>query len=88
MAVSQTNAEIQIAIHDTGEGISHQYNPLIFERFFRADVSRSRETGGTGLGLSNAKAIVEAHNGRVSASSPGLGQGSMFTNFLPLEKTW
>ncbi len=87
VAVSQTDDEVQIAIHDTGEGISRQYLPLIFERFFRADVSRSRETGGTGLGLSIAKAIVEAHNGRVTASSPGLGQGSVFTIFLPLEKT-
>ena len=81
----ETEKDIQIVVQDTGEGIDPDHLPYIFDRFYRADRSRSRNTGGTGLGLSIAKAIVEAHNGRVTVSSPGLGEGSTFRMFLPLK---
>jgi two-component system OmpR family sensor kinase/two-component system sensor histidine kinase BaeS len=74
----------KLAVQDTGEGIRPEDLPYIFERFYRADRSRSRDTGSTGLGLAIVKAIVEAHGGRITVSSPGqLGQGSTFTVEFP-----
>jgi signal transduction histidine kinase len=72
-----------ITVSDTGEGISADDLPHIFERFYRADRSRSGSTGGSGLGLSIVKAIVTAHGGYVWAESvPGKGTSISFT--LPL----
>ncbi len=63
-----------VAVHDTGEGINAQDLPRIFNRFFRADQSRSHDPGGTGLGLSIVKSIMELHSGSVEVQSqPGLG---------------
>jgi signal transduction histidine kinase len=75
-----TGAEIRVA--DTGVGIVPADLPRIFERFYRADNSRSRATGGAGIGLSIAKAIVEAHGGTISAASQP-GRGSEFLIALP-----
>lgn len=72
-----------VSIRDTGEGLEPDQLASVFDRFYRADKSRSRETGGTGLGLSIVKAIVEAHGGRVEARSPGKGRGSEFLLCLP-----
>ncbi|WP_269320929.1 ATP-binding protein [Bacillus sp. UNC438CL73TsuS30] len=55
----------------------------MFDRFYRADVSRARRTGGAGLGLSITKSIVEAHGGRIEVESK-LGTGTIFSVFLPL----
>lgn len=70
-------------VHDTGIGISAVDLPHIFERFYRVDKSRSRSGGGSGIGLTIAKHLVEAHGGRAWADSPGLGRGSTFSFSLP-----
>lgn len=75
--------ETVICVQDAGEGISEQHLPYIFERFYRADPSRSRETGGTGLGLAIVKQMVQAHGGYVSVESQP-GQGSCFSFTLPI----
>jgi two-component system OmpR family sensor kinase/two-component system sensor histidine kinase BaeS len=74
-----------LAVQDTGDGISAEDLPHVFDRFYRADRARSRATGGAGLGLAIVRAIVEAHGGQISAASEGVpGQGSTFTVRLPL----
>lgn len=73
---------INIHVKDTGDGISEEDLPYIFERFYRADKSRNRITGGSGIGLAIVKAIVEAHNGRISVTSK-IGEGSEFVISLP-----
>ena len=72
-------------IRDTGVGISPEDLPHIFERFYRADQSRSRESGGTGLGLSIAQWIAEAHRGEISVVSK-IGEGSVFRVQIPLSE--
>lgn len=76
--------EILVAIHDTGSGIPAEHLSYVFDRFYRVDKSRSRAGGGTGIGLTIAKHLVEAHGGRIWAESPGLGRGSTFTFSLPI----
>lgn len=78
---------VWLAVSDTGEGISAEDLPHVFDRFYRADRARARSTGGSGLGLAIARAIVTAHGGEISAASEGIaGQGSTFTIRLPREK--
>jgi two-component system OmpR family sensor kinase len=70
-----------VRVHDTGPGISPELQSRLFTRFVRADASRARKTGGSGLGLSIARAIVEAHHGEISVESePG---STTFTGSLP-----
>ena len=73
------NDAIQISVTDSGDGIAPEHLPFVFDRFYRIDQSRSRDTGGAGLGLAIAKAIMEAHNGRIWVSSQGSGKGTRFT---------
>jgi signal transduction histidine kinase len=76
---------IHLAVADTGEGIPAEYLPHIFDRFYRTDPARSRDRGGAGLGLAIARAIIEAHDGRITAKSSGIpGQGTIFTIQLPI----
>lgn len=82
--VKDNGENAAILVEDNGIGIPSEELDLIFERFYRADRSRSRKTGGAGIGLTIAKSIVEAHDGSLSAESPE-GQGSRFTVTLPKE---
>ena len=75
---------IQVSVADTGEGIPEADLQHIFERFYRVDKSRTRSTGGTGLGLTITKRLVEAHGGEITAASAP-GSGSTFTFTLPVE---
>lgn len=72
------------AVADSGLGIAPEHLPHLFERFYRVDKARSRALGGSGTGLTIAQAIVEAHGGRITAASPGLGRGATFSFSLPL----
>jgi signal transduction histidine kinase len=73
---------VHVEVSDTGEGIPDEELSRIFDRFYRSERSRSRDTGGAGLGLSIAKGIVEAHGGRLWVES-ALGKGSTFGFALP-----
>lgn len=78
---------IRVSVSDTGPGISPQDLPHVFDRFWRADKSRSREQGGSGLGLAIAKQLAQAHGGQIGAESTGRpGQGSCFWFTLPLAR--
>ena len=74
---------VEYAVTDTGAGVAAEHLPHLFDRFYRVDSARDRSHGGSGIGLSIAKALVEAHGGTISASSPGPGAGSTFTVRLP-----
>jgi signal transduction histidine kinase len=77
------NGAVEIRVADTGVGIPPEHLPRLFERFYRADPARSREDGGTGIGLAIARSVVEAHGGHIRAESE-LGGGSVFTFDLPV----
>jgi len=74
---------IEVSVSDTGEGIPAEDLPHIFERFYRVDKSRARATGGSGLGLTIARRLVEAHGGTITVESK-LGKGSRFSFTLPV----
>jgi signal transduction histidine kinase len=75
--------EVEFSVTDTGIGIAPEHMPNLFTRFYRVDKSRARPMGGSGIGLTIAKHLVEAHGGHIWASSAGLGQGSTFSFTLP-----
>lgn len=84
VTAGESGGEIVIRVADTGVGIAPEHLPHVFERFYRVDKSRARAGGGSGIGLTIAKHLVEAHGGQIWAESEGLGQGSAFTFTLPL----
>jgi signal transduction histidine kinase len=83
--VKGTERSVEVSVKDNGNGIPLEDLHNIFERFYRADKSRNRLTGGSGLGLTITKAIVEAHKGKISVSSE-LNKGTIFTVCLPKNK--
>lgn len=84
ISVIKENNDLLFSVKDTGPGISGDDLPYIFERFYRADKSRTRSGGGTGLGLAIAKGFVEAHGGRIWAGNLPAG-GSVFSFTIPVE---
>ena len=84
VVLERVNSHVEIAVSDSGKGISAVFLPRVFERFEQADTGPSRPHGGLGLGLAIVRHIVELHGGTVHAESPGEGKGSVFTVKLPL----
>lgn len=82
MAADRVASGLRLRVQDTGEGISSESLPYIFDRFYRADASRQREESESGLGLAIARSLVEAHGGTISVQSI-LGQGTTFSILLP-----
>jgi len=80
----RTDGGIEIVVVDTGQGISEDFLPYVFDRFRQADVSSTRTHGGLGLGLAIVRHLIELHGGTVSAASPGKGEGATFTVRLPI----
>ena len=81
---AESDAEgTRITVTDTGDGIEPAHLPHVFDRFYRTDTARTRDAGGTGIGLAVSAAIAAAHRGSLTASSAGAGQGSVFTLTLP-----
>jgi signal transduction histidine kinase len=81
---SATSADnVEVSVHDTGDGIASDELPYVFDRFWRGDKSRTRETGGSGLGLAIAKQIIEAQGGSIGVESM-IRQGSRFWFRLPI----
>ena len=80
--VTRASSGIEVCVSDTGEGIRAEDIPHVFESFYRGEKSRSRSTGGAGLGLAISRGIVQAHGGEIKVQSK-LGGGSQFTFTLP-----
>lgn len=80
---SRPHPTVKVSVRDSGGGISPDHLPHVFERFWRADTSRSRDQGGTGLGLAIAKQLVEAQGGHIGVEST-VGTGSLFWFMLPV----
>ena len=81
--VERVNSHVELAVSDTGAGISAEFLPHVFERFRQADATTTRQAGGLGLGLSIVRHIVEMHGGSVEAASDGEGRGATFRVRLP-----
>ncbi|MBW4643164.1 MAG: PAS domain-containing protein [Goleter apudmare HA4340-LM2] len=85
VTLDYTDSQAQIQVSDTGQGVSAEFLPHLFDRFYQADVSKTRANSGLGLGLAIARHIAELHGGTVEAASQGEGQGATFTLKLPLD---
>ncbi|HEX8353955.1 MAG TPA: response regulator [Pyrinomonadaceae bacterium] len=82
--LKRTNSHLELGVEDTGQGISAQFLPHVFDRFRQADGTTTRNHGGLGLGLAIARHLVELHGGNIRVESPGEGLGATFTVSLPL----
>jgi PAS domain S-box-containing protein len=83
--LERAESHLELKISDTGQGITAELLPYLFERFRQGDVSANRTHGGLGIGLAIVKHLVEMHGGVASASSPGPGKGATFTVRLPVQ---
>lgn len=83
LSLAISNQYAELSVRDNGPGISAENLPHIFDRFYRADTSRTRQYGGAGLGLSITKSIVEAHKGKITVESTP-GSGTLFHVYLPI----
>jgi CheY-like chemotaxis protein len=81
--LERINSHVEVSVSDTGQGISAEFLPYVFERFHQAHDKTKRE-GGLGLGMAITRQLVELHGGTINVFSPGEGQGSTFTVCLPL----
>jgi CheY-like chemotaxis protein/anti-sigma regulatory factor (Ser/Thr protein kinase) len=84
--LEREGSHVELAVSDTGAGISPEFLPFVFERFRQADSSSTRKQGGLGLGLAIVRHLVELHGGTVRAESEGAGKGSVFGVRLPLTR--
>ena len=84
LSLQATEETVTITVADNGDGIASEDISYVFDRFYRVDKNRTRDTGGVGLGLAIAQALVEAHDGKIEVASAGVGQGSTFTIRLPV----
>ncbi|WP_315790785.1 sensor histidine kinase [Fischerella sp. JS2] len=86
ISLQQVDSFAQIIVTDTGQGISSDFLPHVFDRFRQADATTTRKYGGLGLGLAIVRHLVEMHHGHVYAASEGIGKGATFTVQLPIYK--
>jgi len=86
LQVRREKADMLFSVKDTGIGIAAEQLPYIFNRFYRADKSRTRASGGSGIGLTIASAIIHAHQGEIWAESGGEGKGSTFNFLIPISQ--
>jgi PAS domain S-box-containing protein len=82
--LERVDSHVEVSVIDTGEGISPEFLPYIFNRFQQADASTTRRHGGLGLGLAIVKQLVELHGGSVRVKSSGIGKGATFIVSLPV----
>jgi PAS domain S-box-containing protein len=85
VSLRRVDSNFQIAVSDSGVGISPEFLPFVFDRFSQADTTSERKYGGLGLGLAIVRHLVELHGGTARADSPGEGQGATFTVTLPVK---
>jgi len=84
LSVGREGEQVRFVVRDTGLGLAPEHLTHVFERFYRVDKSRSRAGGGSGIGLTIARHLVEAHGGQIAAASDGPGQGATFSFTLPI----
>jgi PAS domain S-box-containing protein len=84
ISMYQDGSSVEVRVTDSGQGISREFLPYVFDRFRQADSSTTRQHGGLGLGLAIARHLIEIHGGSIRAESGGKGRGSSFTIRLPL----
>ena len=84
LELEKIDGSARIAVTDSGQGISPEFLPRVFERYKQANNSTTNRKGGLGLGLAIVKHLVELHGGKISAASDGEGTGSTFTVMIPI----